>query len=219
MLIAIEGIDASGKATQSRLLAEYLKTKGYISVVKSFPDYTTQVGKIIKAILSGQIQTTNTSDIPREIVNAYILQSLMSCDRHAMTNDIEAASETYSGEQARALICDRYWLSGIVYGTDDGIDPFWLMSVLAKLPEPDMWIFLNVPMEEVARRLKERSRIENRPLDLYEKNLKKLERIRGLYLRHFEAGDFTIAAHTAIVDGVGTADEVHQRVVSALLTR
>ena len=45
--IVIEGIDCSGKETQSKLLEERLKKEGYDVVRFSFPVYDSPTGKII----------------------------------------------------------------------------------------------------------------------------------------------------------------------------
>ena len=50
-IIVIEGTDKAGKGSQSRMLAESLKTLGKICVILDFPDYTTQIGIEIKAFL------------------------------------------------------------------------------------------------------------------------------------------------------------------------
>lgn len=58
MLIAVEGIDQSGKKTQTELLVKKLKGKGIRTIKISFPDYETPVGQLIKRILSNEIQVS-----------------------------------------------------------------------------------------------------------------------------------------------------------------
>ena len=53
LLIAIEGIDQSGKATQSRLLAGRIRREGYSVEVVDFPNYGTRVGRLLKEYLAG----------------------------------------------------------------------------------------------------------------------------------------------------------------------
>jgi len=50
VLIAIEGLDGSGKTTQARLLAEYLRKRGKDVLLVEEPG-TTPTGKAIRAIL------------------------------------------------------------------------------------------------------------------------------------------------------------------------
>jgi len=49
--IAIEGIDAAGKKTQSGLLFNYLNEKGTACELMSFPDYAGPIGRVISGYL------------------------------------------------------------------------------------------------------------------------------------------------------------------------
>lgn len=53
-LIAIEGIDQSGKRTQAFLLAKELLRNGFKAAVWSFPDYSTPLGRQLRAYLAGR---------------------------------------------------------------------------------------------------------------------------------------------------------------------
>ena len=52
LLFTFEGIDASGKNTQSRMLFDYLKSKEIASEYLSFPDYSTPIGSEIENFLA-----------------------------------------------------------------------------------------------------------------------------------------------------------------------
>ena len=47
-IIVIEGIDGSGKETQSKMLVDYLNNHGYKAIEFSFPMYETPTGKIFE---------------------------------------------------------------------------------------------------------------------------------------------------------------------------
>jgi len=51
MVITFEGIDQSGKETQSKLLTSRLKDLGYSVGHIYFPDYDTPIGREIRAFL------------------------------------------------------------------------------------------------------------------------------------------------------------------------
>ena len=53
MLIAIEGLDQSGKATQAQLLRDQLRQGGTRARLVSFPDYGTSIGEEIARALQG----------------------------------------------------------------------------------------------------------------------------------------------------------------------
>ena len=53
-IIVIEGVNDSGKETQSKLLAKTLKEEGYKVVEFSFPMYKSPTGKIFKNCVLGK---------------------------------------------------------------------------------------------------------------------------------------------------------------------
>ena len=52
-LFIIEGGDGSGKATQTKLLAEHLKNDGYPVMAVSYPDYDSDSSALVKMYLRG----------------------------------------------------------------------------------------------------------------------------------------------------------------------
>ena len=54
MLIAFEGIDQSGKATQARGAVEALRARGRQTALISFPRYETAIGRLIRQALVGE---------------------------------------------------------------------------------------------------------------------------------------------------------------------
>lgn len=76
-LIVIEGTDASGKATQTKLLFKYLKDK-YDKVIKiEFPDYDSPSSTLVKMYLNG--------DFGKEAkdVNPFAASAFFAADRFA----------------------------------------------------------------------------------------------------------------------------------------
>lgn len=55
-LIVFQGIDCSGKTTQSKLLVEELNTQGMEAQLVRFPDRTTETGQKINAFLQGKLE-------------------------------------------------------------------------------------------------------------------------------------------------------------------
>ena len=54
-LIAIEGLDGSGKGTQSLLLSEALEREGYRVRTMSFPDYESEGSAPVRMYLGGEL--------------------------------------------------------------------------------------------------------------------------------------------------------------------
>ncbi len=222
MIIAIEGADACGKATQSKLLAERLK-----GTVISAPNYETDTGRAILGHLKRFWATRPALDMNTiwTLENAYIdtlvFQSLMIMNRYEMVLGIEAAL-THG-----PVIFDRWSSSSIVYGACRGLDPEWCKLVQTALPVPDVNILIDVPIEEGFKRRPERR-------DRHETDRPFLEKVRLEYLKlwGWDAGptldavmasvwDSMKADHKdwLVVNGLGTVEEVHERIWEVLKRR
>lgn len=146
MFIAIEGLDAAGKATQTKLLAERLRAEGREVFTYSFPRYDTPVGAAIKRLLVGTTTLTRPLDEPSEDI-ALVLQALMLADKSAAIKEITA--HLIDGA---VVICDRWIPSALCYGVADGLDVEWLSDIHFPLTEVDVNVFVDVSPEEALRR-------------------------------------------------------------------
>ncbi len=169
-LIVIEGVDSSGKETQTKLLFEYLKEKGMNVKTISFPDYESDFCMPVKRYLAGDL-----GDNPDD-VNAYAASSFYAIDRYA-------SYKTKWGsfyENGGCVVCDRYVTSNIVHQAmkikgdkKEFID--WLSDFEYNklgLPKPDAVIFLDMPPECAIELMKNRANKitgENKK-DIHEKN-------------------------------------------------
>lgn len=212
MIVAIEGLDASGKATQSKILAEALG-----GAVVSFPTYSTPAGQAILGNLKQEWSIDDGGGLAEsERTNALVLQCLMTINRFEVLPAIQEFQAA-----GTPIVFDRYWASAIVYGTMDGLDRSWIELIQAQLPEPDYWVFLDVSPEESVKRRPERR-------DRYEKDPHAAER-RQRYLSLWKEHDSVLAPiglmngrvrfapkAWSVVDGVGTVDEVHRRILAAV---
>jgi len=212
MLIAVEGMDASGKATHTKLLAEKLG-----GVVIDFPHYSTPVGHLIKSHLLSEWKATPRQEMnfgwrqDNQHLDPMVFQCLQTINRLEKLGDIYAA--IHSG---KTVVFDRYWASAVVYGGLDGLDVEWIKKIQAPLPEPDLWLFLDIPPEESLRRRPERR-------DRYEKQPGLMERVRDSYRKLFiengaEDGSVRSLRKSKwhIIDGMGTKEEVHARIMAVV---
>jgi dTMP kinase len=190
MLIAFEGLDQSGKETQSRHLRARLEQDGHRVRSVSFPDYETPIGVEITQALAGD----------REF-RADVLQLLYIANRLEYKPRLDVWLE--AGE---IVICDRYRASSVAYGEAQGVDPDWLEDVQRVLPVPALTVLLDIPPQTAVRR-KETGR------DRFERDLGLLERVRDSYLRQAAAADWVV------IDADRSRDEVGDAVVSAVLPR
>lgn len=211
MKVAIEGLDAAGKDAQSKLLADRLG-----GTRLSFPNYDTPTGRLIREHLErGWCCARECLEVDCEQqlhedsgLDPLVFQCLQTANRLESLPAIE-------GALARGpVVFDRYWASAAVYGALDGLDRDWLMRTQADpMPPVDVWILLDVPVEESFRRRPQRR-------DRYELDRNYLERVRLEYRRLFGVDDLEpIGADWMlarpgwwVVDGTGTVEEVHERV-------
>ena len=172
MLVAIEGTDAAGKNTQTRLLAERIRAMGREVAVYSFPRYDTPIGQTIKRILTDALTIDHTDTMTHASDDAArILQSLMTADKADATEDIAVQLN-----EGTVVICDRWIPSAICYGAADGLDREWLRRINFPLPDASLSVFIDVSPEEALRR-----RPEAR--DRYERDREKQKRVHEEYVR------------------------------------
>lgn len=179
-LIVLEGIDGSGKATQSELLAEALKKNNKSVIQVTFPDYESQSSSLVKMYLNGNFGTAP------EDVNPYAASMFYAVDRFASYK--MKWKKFY--EQGGIVIADRYTTSNMVhqmtkYDNEDEREKFlkWLEETEYKilgLPTPDMVILLDVPLEISEKLVKERA-LSGGNMDIHEKHLNYLHKCYDSY--------------------------------------
>jgi len=189
-LIAIEGLDQSGKETQARHLRARLEQDGRKVRSVSFPDYDTPIGREIARALAGE----------REF-GADVMQLLYIANRFEYRPRLQLWIE--SGD---LVLCDRYRASSIAYGEAQGLDPRWLHDVQRYLPAPDLTVLLDIsPATAVARKQAGRDR--------YERDLDLLARVRQSYLRQAKQRGWIL------IDAEQPKDDVAAAVQQAVAAR
>lgn len=169
MFIVIEGLDGSGKATQSKKLYEYFKDNNKDTLHLSFPVYESNSSSLVKMYLNGEI-SENLNDI-----NAYAASTYYAVDR--------SAQFIKNNWKADYIIADRYTTSNMIYQTaklsvnnwDEYLD--WLYDFeynRLNLPKPDIVIYLDVPISISQDLIYKRYNNDNSKKDIHEKNIKYL---------------------------------------------
>lgn len=148
-IIVIEGVNDSGKETQSKLLAKALKQEGYKVVEFSFPMYKSPTGKIFKNCVLGK---DGNGYFPEgyENLNPYVVCLYTAADRKYHKEKIEKYLQ-----DGYIVILNRYTSSNMAHqGSryNDSEERFfmyqWIDKLeywLLKLPKPDCTILLKVP--------------------------------------------------------------------------
>ena len=184
-IIALEGIDQSGKRTQTRLLADELKKRGARVSTVSFPIYDSPSGRQIHRFLEGKQEY-----LPAALHMLYSLNRWEN--QELMTKLIEKTD---------FVIADRYYPSNFAYGASRGVSLGWLQGLDRGLPTASLVIVLDVPVPaSFARKWRGR--------DVHEKNARLLLKVRETYRTLAERLDWKI------VDATRPVEEVHKRVWS-----
>lgn len=144
-LIAIEGIDGSGKTTQARLLCQRLGEQGIPAYCTKEPtDLPT--GKLIRQVLAGDREMTSVG-----------LQYLFAADRAEHQQIF--ASHLEDGE---VVITDRYFWSSVAYAIADmkTVDDYYLtvfslLSFYNRFLIPDLTFYLKVEPKVGTHRIDE----------------------------------------------------------------
>jgi len=159
-LIAVEGIDQAGKRTQAHLLAGEIRNMGLPVSVWNFPDYTTPLGRELKAYLAGKIR-----------IDLHSVHLLYAANRWEVAREL-----VNRVGRGRVVIVNRYSPSNLAYGVAHGLPSAWLNSLEEGLPKPDVVVVLDVtPRTSFIRKIRER--------DLHEGDLTYLRMVRRAYLR------------------------------------
>lgn len=168
--IAIDGLDGSGKGTQSEKLVDKLISEGKKVKILSFPMYENDSSLFVKMYLEGKL-----GDKPSD-TNAYTASMFFACDRYISyvtdwKKDI-LDPDTY-------VIANRYTTANAVHQLsklpEDEWEDFlaWLWDFEFKklgLPEPDLVIYLELPPSISLSLVKSRSDATGQKMDIHEKD-------------------------------------------------
>ncbi len=196
--IVIEGIEASGKSTQTEVLMHALQKDHKVFRTKNPTD--SFVGDLIRnSILVGRVRIPPVS-----------LQYLFAADREIQQQEI--IERLRKGE---IVISDRYFWSSVAYGAADvttdydnfinlTLTSFSLLSMYHEFIVPDITFFLEVNIEEAEKRLS-KSQKHKEIYDNWEMNIKVKKGYDWLIKKFPE--------HFTVVSGNRSVDQVSQEIL------
>jgi dTMP kinase len=190
LFLAFEGIDGSGKSTQSKLLEEKLKAEG-IKVYHTYEPTGSPIGQMIKKIFRHEMEADH-----RTIAGLYVADRI-----DHLTNSQNGILKKL--EEGFTVITDRYYFSSYAYqGTHMPQD--WVImanSISADVLRPDLNIFIDIAPEVSFERVsKNRDKIE-----LYE-SIENLKQVRNKYFEAFDK--LKLEEKIFIVDGNRSVEEI-----------
>jgi dTMP kinase len=137
-LVAIEGIDGTGKSTLAGALADALRRRGE-DVVVSFEPTKGKYGRQVR-----ELAVTG-----REGVTPEREAELFTLDRFEHVRDvIEPALAA-----GKTVILDRYFYSTMAYQGARGLDPIKIEEANAFAPKPDLLVLLDLTVAEALERI------------------------------------------------------------------
>jgi dTMP kinase len=191
LFLSLDGLDGTGKSTQCRLLAAWLRDGGH-AVTTCHDPGGTPAGDVIRSLL-----LDHRGDLT------------VACEALLfMASRTQLVAEIIRPALARGeiVVCDRFVLANVVYqGHAGGIDPAVLWSV-GRLAtgglEPDVTLVLDLAVECArARRKRPADRIENRD-EAFQ------ERVRAGFLTEARSRPERIR----VVDASASVEEVQERI-------
>ena len=175
IFIVFEGIDKSGKETQSKLLAKHLQEIGESAILVHFPQYGKKSAGLVENYLKGKYGTA-------EEVGPYRASIFYAADRYDKSFEIRQWLE-----EGKVVIADRYWISNIghqggkIKNKEEREKFFrWLYNLefrIFAIPYPDLTLLLKTSPELTRRLAKEQGQ-----KDIHEKDIQHEQRALQAYL-------------------------------------
>lgn len=217
-LIAIDGVDGSGKQTQTDKLYERLCSQGVDVRKLSFPAYNSPSSSLIKMYLGGEFGTDP------QAVSAYAASTFFAADRFA----------TYRSDWQRdyesdtLILADRYVSSNMIHQGGKIADETeknkfldWLYELehrIYELPVPDLTIFLDMPVDYAIQLMQKRDNkiTHEAEKDIHEKN-------EAYLLKSYENACYTARKYKwttvhCVRDGaVRSVEDIHEEIYRLIL--
>ena len=177
IFVDLEGLDGSGKTTQTELICKRLLQDGIDFKQIKLPDYESESSILVRKYLAGDFGK-NAGD-----VNAYATSVLYAADRFASFT--EKWGNDYKA--GKLIFADRYTPANALYQMtklnknewDEYLE--WLFDFEYNkigIPAPDKVIFLDMPVEVSQRLMTERYNGDETKKDVHEANVEFLNACR-----------------------------------------
>ena len=213
-LIVIEGGDGSGKATQAKLLIDYLKSLKIPVRYYDFPQYYHSFhGKIIGRYLKGEFGGLNE-------VSPYLISLAYALDRASVKKEMEDFLQ-----KGGFIVANRYTTSNMAFQTmriknSKEREKFleWLYELeykIHKIPKEDLVIYLHVSPETASQLILKKGRrsyIKNRKKDIHEENLEFQKRVEKSYLSLANRFKHWVKIECEEDGKLLSKDQIHERI-------
>ena len=156
LFIVIEGLDGSGKSSASEALKQQLNQQFPNKVKRTYePNNPMCGGEFIRDVLEKRIPQ----------FHPYVLSLAYAANR--LDHNSRLIQPWLAKGDNHIVICDRYYLSSLVYNSADDFSFDQVMLLNKEARKPDIIFFLNVSAEVCRERMNKR----NEPTELFETKL------------------------------------------------
>lgn len=172
-IIEFEGLDVSFKETNAKALADYLRKKGYMVSVISFPRYNAESSYFVQKMLDGYYGK----------VEPEVIHKMYALDRYDYIKMNNVESRLESGEW---FIFDRYVGSSMLYQTADIEDSkkrIEMQDEIANyeyevlgIPKPDLVIAMYSTLDLIVQKISEKDKT-----DAFERDIKFMRQVLNIY--------------------------------------
>ena len=196
--IAVEGLDGSGKSTISKMVVDHLNTVFKRKVKLTYePNNSYCGGKYIRKVLEKKIL-----DFSHEALALAFAANRKDHNDRLIDPWLEKGSD-------RVVITDRYYLSSLVYQSNNVFTFEDVMYINRFARKPDLILFFDVSDKTCYERMD----IRNKPKELFEENFS------ATRTKFYKAIDFlrqTRNENILKIDANGTVEEVFGNMIGAL---
>jgi len=219
--IVLEGTDGSGKATQLKLLVDFLKNQGHQVKQADFPQYYASFfGNLVGRFLKGEFGGINE-------VSPYLASLTYAGDRFEAKERIKKWLD-----QGKFVVSNRYVGSNMAHQTAKlprGEQPIFLRFLeemeyeIFEIPKEDIVIFLSVPVD-IGQKLVDnkgkRKYVGGRKRDIHEADLPHQQKAFEMYLRLVKRYPYWVKINCCDrKKNLRSPEEIHRLVLQVLKKR
>jgi len=223
--IVFEGLDGSGKSTQSKLLIEYLKKNGYKVATIDFPQYGKKSAGLVEEYLLGKYGSA-------EDVGPWRASIFYACDRYDASFTIRKWLK-----QGKIVVADRYIGSNVGHQGGKIKDKEkrreyikWLQNLeynIFGIPKPDLTILLKTSpfislrlapkVSDKEKQEKRKKFLGRRKKDIHDKDISHLKGALDAYLQAAKEFPKDFKTIECIENGkLLSPDIIHKKVVEII---
>ena len=194
MFVSLEGVDGSGKTTQARLLADAL---GPETLLIREPGGTEAAERVRELLADRSVELDPMAELllfcaARADLVARVIRPALEAGRDVVSDRFSDSTVAYQGT-ARELGAGR-----VITLTDTATDGLW----------PDLTLVLRVDPEAGLARAEGDDRFESEGLEFQRRVAQAYEEVA-----------IVASDRVVVIDGEGTVEEVHERVMESVRAR